>query len=353
VAADDLGRQLKNVKAERDKLVEFNRNLDDDLKASKEKAKAKEQQFKDTDRMLQETMQTNVEAAAAADAKIQRLEGDLALERKRAQDMLPDIEKYKALKKEFATLDAAHKKVQKEREALDKKLQQAEKERIKVSNARAAAVREKAEANALLRIANGDIDRLTKSEAALLSRVDVTDRGLLSLSQQLTDAEGRVYEAEQNCLRIEANLGQEEEEHASTRRKLEETEADLTQHISANEELTQRTAAVESEIGLLNNANDAKAQLLSNSLDAFTRERAELATMNNTLKEQLESLWAEIDKEMRDKSDISEKMMKIQEEFQLASTMLDKESAAHSMTTMAQVRSLNPKPRTLNPKPKP
>jgi hypothetical protein len=336
VAVEDLERQLKNIKAERDKLVEINRNLDEDLRTAKDKAKNKEQQFKDTDRMLKATMETTKSDSAAAEAKIKKLDGDLALERKRVQDLLPEVEKYKALKKDNAALDAEHKKIVKERDALDIRLQQAEKERIKAANDRAAAVKEKAETNAKLKIANGDIERLTKAKKTLEERVASLEQRLIQTEEELAETKANLKMSTAECSRLEANLKQEEEEHAECRAKLEAVEAQVLEIAAKNEELVQKEAALEEELVHYTNANISKAQMIQSSMEAFKRERDEAREMNANLKQQLENLWGEIDKEMRDKSEIAEKMMRIQEEFQLAANMLDKESEAHSMTAKNQ-----------------
>ena len=227
VAVEDLERKLKNITAERDKLVEINRDLDDGLKSAKDKAKNKEQQFKDTDNMLKETTEKAKKDAAAADARIKKVEGDLAIERKKVQDLLPEVEKYKALKKDHAALDAAHKKLQMAHDALDVKLQQAEKDRIKAANDRAAAVKDKAETNAKLKIANSDIDRLTKAKKALEDRVDTLEKRLLTTEEKLADTEARLAVATAEVSRLEANLKQEEEDHAQTRTTLDDTEEQL------------------------------------------------------------------------------------------------------------------------------
>ena len=333
---EELERKLKNITAERDKLLELNRNLEDDLKTWKDKAKNNEEKLKATEKMLKETLEKAQKDAAAADAKIKKLEKELEAERKKVQEMLPEIEKYKALKKEFATVDAAHKKLQKENETLDKKLQQCEKDRIKAANDRGAAVKEKAEVAAKLKIANSDIDRLTKTKKALEDRIEVLEKRLLSTEEQLENTKAELHASKEECSRLEAGLRHEEEEHAHTRSELDDTKAKLAEANAMNEELAERVKALETETGLSFKASGASSQMLKSSLAAFKRERDELAEMNKKLKEQLENLWAEIDREMRDKSEIAEKMMRLQEEFQLAANMLDQESQAHAMTAAAQ-----------------
>ena len=49
---DDLERQLKNVMAERDKLVEIKRTLDEDLTVHRRKSSAAELKFTETERIM-------------------------------------------------------------------------------------------------------------------------------------------------------------------------------------------------------------------------------------------------------------------------------------------------------------